>query len=1397
MNDKQSQLIRKYESLSATLQKIAQVSAVMIAGRVRTGLIAFAADCGVTDDQGLIPKYNDLRDELNNAIDDGVFRYLNSSQTGAIELAPSLSDFAFRQAFRSGLAKSVIDELEKKKSKYAYHLSHKDEMTVIGEMRMMFYSGDVSGWKKHSARYEFEPTVLSPHCNEVFQRLVPEFQHEHLQSAACRCAGLAETLDGNLLKAFAAAFESCGPLSDELIVAAIDLFAVRGDIAALTKLAAALKRQNEVRSEIGGCIAFLQGDFVTARSHFEEAVKEFRKRTKKRSVEIRHVSGIFYGLLLLQENSPQSQKVLKQLCKVISNWENFYRTLSFPLEEALQNQLSPISNRQRTHTIDDVPPIYFWCAGLMWCWVFVESDFPFKQQDFSKVSMFYRKAGVDWLAAEMDAILAKATPVKSQSSALRKRSDQTHKRLGAVSLVDLMEPPAAWDAGLMALENLCGNESENPTAALADASKDERMIWEAEYAHGGPWIFLAPFVQKLGKKGWSKGRKVGLGRLYEQWQTSTFGFLTEQDQEICRCLKQRKETNYYGYGEIVHDWNMQRLTKAVIGHPLIFFSGNRDQPVEISESRPMLSIIRKSKKIKLTISPESVGDSQRVEKIGSHRLSVTQFSAKQKEMASLVAQLPPIPESQVERIAKLSQSVASIIGVQSDIEGASISAGEAVAADSSVVVQLTTCGDGLRAELFVHPLGPKGPVCRPGSGAASVFASIDGQPVTTTRDLKTEKKHLRKLLASCPLLDSRAIDNDQTEWLFPDSEDAMELVVELHELAQLEKVTVLWPRGKTHDVAGSVSSSNFQVSVKRDRDWFAATGKLTVDDELTLDMMKLIELVSASPTRFLKLDDGRFLALSHELRQRLADIAAFGNATKNKLRIPPIRAMHVNESLEDTKLKVDKHWKQHLGRIEEAAKIDTQPPSNLQTELRDYQLDGFAWLKRLSHWNTGACLADDMGLGKTIQALALLIERASQGPALVIAPASVGFNWENETHKFAPSLTPKLFRNFDRKTFFDDLAPGDLAIASYGLLQSNSEDFANVQWSTVLLDEAQAIKNMDTKRSHAAMQLQSDFKVILTGTPLENHLGELWNLIRFIAPGLLGSHEDFRKRFAIPIERDQCRQSRNRLRKLIQPFLLRRTKTEVLAELPSRTETVLEVEMSPEEVALYEAIRLNALGNIENASNETSKRGEKHLRVLAELTRLRLACCHPSLVGGEGIEGSKLDLFRQKVREIVDGKHKVLVFSQFVKHLSILSDELEQMGLSYQYLDGSTPVKKRKQIVESFQAGEGDVFLISLKAGGTGLNLTAADYVIHMDPWWNPAVEDQATDRAHRIGQTRPVNVYRLVTRGTIEEKIVELHHTKRDLADSLLAGTDTAAKLTTEDLINLLRENSFATASC
>jgi SNF2 family DNA or RNA helicase len=429
-----------------------------------------------------------------------------------------------------------------------------------------------------------------------------------------------------------------------------------------------------------------------------------------------------------------------------------------------------------------------------------------------------------------------------------------------------------------------------------------------------------------------------------------------------------------------------------------------------------------------------------------------------------------------------------------------------------------------------------------------------------------------------------------------------------------------------------------------------------------------------------------------------------------------------------------------------------------------------------------------MGLGKTVQALGMILQEAPQGPSLVVAPTSVCMNWQEEILRFAPTLRSVLFGGKEREQLLENLTAFDVLICSYGLLQQENKLLSGRKWQVIVLDEAQAIKNIATKRSRAAMELDGNFKMITTGTPIENHLGELWNLFNFINPGLLGSLEQFNQRYAQPIEKDKDKNARKKLKKLIQPFILRRLKSQVLEELPPRTEVVLQVDMSPDETAFYEALRIRALEKIERQDAQPSRR---QMQILAEIMRLRQACCNPRLVQPDTtIQSSKLELFGTIITDLLENRHKALVFSQFARHLKIIREFLDERHITYKYLDGSTPAQKRQEQVAGFQAGEADLFLISLKAGGLGLNLTAADYVIHMDPWWNPAVEDQASDRAHRIGQTHPVTVYRLVTKNSIEEKILRLHQNKRELADSLLQGSDMSHKLQAEDLLLLLQSD-------
>jgi superfamily II DNA or RNA helicase len=452
---------------------------------------------------------------------------------------------------------------------------------------------------------------------------------------------------------------------------------------------------------------------------------------------------------------------------------------------------------------------------------------------------------------------------------------------------------------------------------------------------------------------------------------------------------------------------------------------------------------------------------------------------------------------------------------------------------------------------------------------------------------------------------------------------------------------------------------------------------------------------------------------------------------------------------------------------------ETPLPADLTAELRPYQREGFRWLAFLGRAGLGALLADDMGLGKTLQALCAL-----HGRTLVVAPTSLLGNWEEEIARFRPALRASVYHGAGRA--LDEEA--DVTLSTYTLLRRDRDVLAAVAWDTLVLDEAQAIKNPESQVAQAAFALTGARRITLTGTPVENRLDELWSQLHFLNPGLLGGRSDFDERYARPIAAGDAAVAEH-LRARIRPFVLRRKKAEVAPELPPRTEDVLHAALSDEERAVYDALAASVRAEV----LEQLQRPGGVMAALELLLRLRQACCHPRLLPGQTLDRSaKLELLVDRLETTAAEGHKALVFSQWTSLLDLLEPRLREAGLAFARLDGAT--RDRTGVVASFQAASGPpVFLISLKAGGTGLNLTAADHVFLLDPWWNPAVEEQAADRAHRIGQDKPVFVYRLVAAGTVEERILALQAKKRALADSALAGA-AAATLTRDDLLSLLQ---------
>jgi SNF2 family DNA or RNA helicase len=460
-------------------------------------------------------------------------------------------------------------------------------------------------------------------------------------------------------------------------------------------------------------------------------------------------------------------------------------------------------------------------------------------------------------------------------------------------------------------------------------------------------------------------------------------------------------------------------------------------------------------------------------------------------------------------------------------------------------------------------------------------------------------------------------------------------------------------------------------------------------------------------------------------------------------------------------------------------------PDDLRAELRDYQCVGVDWLSFMRDAKLGAVLADDMGLGKTLQSLCVM-----KAPALVVCPTSVVPGWVEQIERFRPGLSHSVYHGSRRE--LDSGA--DITLTTYALLRRDVEQLAAVQWATVVLDESQTIKNPDSQVARAAYRLKADFRLTLSGTPVENRLEELWSQLHFANRGLLAGRQDFRNRYEQPIAAGDA-EAAKQLRARIRPFVLRRMKEDVAAELPPRTEAVLYCQLDDTERVLYDAIRLSTQAQVV-ARLES---GGNVLEALEALLRLRQASCDAALVPGQAASfandedgepraSSKLRRLMSALDETVAGEHKALVFSQWTSLLDRVEPQLNKRGIEFCRLDGST--RDRGAVVEKFQSADGPpVMLISLKAGGTGLNLTAADHVFLLDPWWNPAVEQQAADRAHRIGQDRPVFVYRLVASDTVEERILVLQDKKRALAEAALGEADRAASLSRDDLLSLLQD--------
>jgi superfamily II DNA or RNA helicase len=1112
-------------------------------------------------------------------------------------------------------------------------------------------------------------------------------------------------------------------------------------------------------------LTYIEQGTEEAIPRFHKAFASLKKSTRKRNISFQTLAAPFYALALLQEGSPESIKCAIDVINKAEKSENRY-SLCFVALNIYSNHKTTGSNK--TNLFKFFSHSGYGAIGV-WFGFLVGSlmgNKPANEHFTMLHNAAYASAshGFTWLANECHELQKfnggdeEAQLVLYLKNAGRKLPPPLVKRICIKE---------EWETLLDAVE----------TAIVTKADvndSDKRLVWVVAKFYDD-WHLHALEQKKLKSGAWSKGKQVlNHNRNYDKEVFPEY--YSETDIRVMKIF----ENLYFDY-----ESQFDRALYMLAGQSNVYCN-NTNQQIEIVRAEPELILKTEGGKLKIEWFPKPMFEEYLAEIKPPDQAIVYRFPQAHLELTEMLKQGTTFPLNASDRLHQVLSRLESKIKVRSDFRRKSGEPGlKTTKPKYQIHVRLAPVEHGLGASVRLSLFPGSAGVFIPGSGLQDAIVDCEGEKLHVERQLDTEQALAKELLEKCPSM--QGIDSSSFHADFPDPAAAYQL---LFELQHVEDLVLEWPENYKPKKIRTADFNDFKFKISSGQDWFSVDGELDIDEELVLGLQQLLRQYDGK-SRFVVIDQTRILAISDDFRRRISDLASYTAQTKSGRRFARAVIPAIDALISDSKaLSADKEWQRSIESINSVSQLSFAVPATFTAELREYQREGFVWLSRLAAMGMGACLADDMGLGKTVQALALILSKAAQGPTLIVAPTSVCANWVQEARKFAATLNPILLSFApDRAAVIKKAKPYDLLICSYGIMGNEIDKLEKLCWQTVVLDEAQSIKNTHTSRSKSAMRLKGKFKMIMTGTPVENHLGELWNLFNFINPGLLGDLETFNCNFAVPIQQHDDRQAQGRLKRLVHPFVLRRTKSQVLLDLPVKTEITLHVDLSEDERALYESIRREAIEKISNC-----KKTARPMQILAEITRLRRMCCNPSLVAPElGISGSKLELFGKIIDELAENNHKALVFSQFVDQLALVRKMIEAKGLGYQYLDGSTPAKKRSEAVAAFQNGDERLFLISLKAGGLGLNLTAADYVIHLDPWWNPAVEDQASDRAHRIGQIRPVTVYRLITTATIEERIVTLHEKKRELADSLLSGSDMSARISTEDLLTLILNSGSA----
>ncbi len=1143
---------------------------------------------------------------------------------------------------------------------------------------------------------------------------------------------------------------------------------LRGDGAEARSFSAALSRVERLGFDVAS--RFVDGDPAAS----EQLVAWARAGASERALgQAREpaprfgAAGPLLALLVLGGDTPAAAAVARRWAA--SGKGDGARRVTRALRVLLRELAEPEAGHARLDVQRLGPHAVVWESYLSGLTVGLHRDRPSSRAAWAAHlvdrSVSWDRAGYRWLARQA-LLLARELDADHCARALEQRGRSAtlaDARPGELSLWERVSPRPEWRRGLDAL-------SEVVAASDARAELGRRAAWYVDMTSGE---LVRPALQeaRVSGGGWSHGRRLSLSELHEHR-----AHLPPEDQRVLAA------TADLGEGRRVF---VDEAYEQLIGHPRVFDGARGQAEIEVVRGACRVETEDDGGYLRVVVEPEGAAPGVNVVPVTEDRLVVYTVTEAAARVIAIVGRGLRVPRAHEQDVVRVLSQLAEHVEVRSE----HLTAERTIEPDSTPCLRFSLQSGAWQVQAGVRPFGERGRFFVAGLGPTSLTLVRDGRRLRCVRELATERERVDALVAACPSLSS---DEEAEEaaraageldaWTLGEA-GVLTLLAELRDAGP--RCELEWPEATGLKLAGTVTTRSLTARLRREKGWYLLTGGVRIDAVNEASLAELARAPVLAGGRFVRLQSGDYVEIERRMRRVLASLAAASKASRAHDRLELHEgAVSTLRELTSSGVAIDGAddalaWLERVSRSHDEVH---EPPPGLTAELRPYQLDGYRFLRRLASLGLGACLADDMGLGKTVQLIALLVARADEGPALVVAPTSVCTNWARELSRFAPGLVPVAHPGDARDEELPSPGPGHVVITSYAWLQQNEAQLTKIAWATVVLDEAQFIKNAESQRARAASRLRAAMRVVSTGTPVENHYGDLWSLFRFANPGLLGDWPSFRRRFVLPIERDGDTTAGESLRELVSPYILRRSKRDVLSELPPVTEVTHEVRLSSSSSTLYALLRRQIHDKLFAPGDNQSK-----LVILAELTRLRRFCCHPRLVFPDAAaESDKLQAFLHLVEELRENGHRALVFSQYVDFLGMARESLDERGVRYEYLDGRTPAAARQARVDAFQEGSAPLFLISLKAGGFGLNLTAADYVIHLDPWWNPAVEAQATDRAHRIGQSRNVTVYRLVTKDTIEERIVELHAKKQRLARQLFDGTS-RGRLELDELVGLL----------